>query len=138
MGYSEADQAAFITSSYSPAAVSAWLADPAGCVLVAEDASGALIAYAHAGNNTLPLPAARAGEGELKRIYVRKDWRGSGLGTRLFEGVLSFFGPRTFWIGVWSGNLAAQRFYAKWGFRIVGSYRYIVGDCSDDERIMGR
>ena len=36
-------------------------------------------------------------------------------------------GPRTLWIGVWSENLGAQRFYARYGFEKVGEYEFSVG-----------
>jgi ribosomal protein S18 acetylase RimI-like enzyme len=138
LGYSEADLAEFLASSYAPEAALRWIADPDGLVLVAEDAAGALVGYAYAGNNSLPLESARAGDGELKKIYVHGDWRGSGLGKRLMDDVDAFFGARAYYIGVWSGNLLAQNFYARWGFKIVGRYDIAVGATIDDERIMGR
>lgn len=138
MGYDAAELEAFLAASYAPEKTAAWIADPRGLVLVAEDAAGALIAYVHAGDNTLPLPAARNGDGELKRLYVEKGWRGAGLGARLFADALTFLGARTIYIGVYSENVAAQRFYARAGFAVVGEYGYAVGKTIDREFIMGR
>ena len=47
-------------------------------------------------------------------------------------------GPRTLWIGVWSENLGAQRFYARHGFGRVGSYEFPVGRVRDLEYILRR
>ena len=47
-------------------------------------------------------------------------------------------GPRTLWIGVWSENLGAQRFYARYGFHKVGEYEFPVGETRDREFILRR
>ena len=47
-------------------------------------------------------------------------------------------GPRRVWLGVWSGNTGAQRFYARRGFQIVGEHTYAVGDTIDEEYAMRR
>ncbi|MCH1922539.1 GNAT family N-acetyltransferase, partial [Shewanella sp. A3A] len=86
---------------------------------------GEAVGYALAGPCDLPHPEVTAGCGELKRIYFLKDWRGGGLGQRLFDVVMTWLqaqGPRDVWIGVWSENFGAQRFYARRGFEKVGGY----------------
>ena len=47
-------------------------------------------------------------------------------------------GPCGLWIGVWSGNDGAQRFYARRGFERVGEYRFPVGQTRDLEFILCR
>jgi ribosomal protein S18 acetylase RimI-like enzyme len=47
-------------------------------------------------------------------------------------------GPRTIWIGVWSENHGAQRFYARQGFEKVGEYGFAVGSTVDREFILRR
>ena len=47
-------------------------------------------------------------------------------------------GPRTLWIGVWSENHGAQRFYARHGFVHVGEYEFPVGRVRDREFILRR
>ena len=47
-------------------------------------------------------------------------------------------GPRTLWIGVWSENFGAQRFYARHGFERVGTYAFPVGRVRDLEFILRR
>ena len=42
------------------------------------------------------------------------------------------------WIGVWSENHGARRFYARHGFKKVGEYGFHVGDTIDQEYILRR
>ena len=62
-------------------------------------------------------------------------------GGRLFQTALDWLerdGPRTIWIGVWSENLGAQRFYARHGFAKAGEYEFPVGRVRDREFILRR
>ena len=45
---------------------------------------------------------------------------------------------RVQWLGVWSGNLRAQRFYRRYGFEKAGEYNYPVGKVVDREFIFHR
>ena len=45
---------------------------------------------------------------------------------------------RDLWIGVWSQNFGAQRFYARYGFGKVGDYEFPVGRVRDHEFILRR
>jgi diamine N-acetyltransferase len=47
-------------------------------------------------------------------------------------------GPRDIWIGVWSENYRAQRFYERHGFLKVGEYGFPVGGTLDHEFILRR
>ena len=47
-------------------------------------------------------------------------------------------GPRDIWIGVWSENFGAQRFYERQGFAKVGEYGFHVGRTVDREFILRR
>ena len=87
------------------------------------------------------MPEAGPGDGELKRLYVLREAHNGGWGSRLFETALEWLerdGPRTLWIGVWSENLGAQRFYARYGFERAGEYKFPVGNTMDDEFILRR
>jgi ribosomal protein S18 acetylase RimI-like enzyme len=81
------------------------------------------------------------GDGELKRLYLIKDQQSCGWGSRLLETALTWLernGPRTLWLGVWSENFGAQRFYARYGFSKVGTYEFPVGQVRDLEFILRR
>jgi ribosomal protein S18 acetylase RimI-like enzyme len=136
--YPPADLAEFLTRSYAHDAVAGWITDPRGHVMVAEGPDGALLAYSHSGDNELPLPGAGRHDGELKRIYVRRDCQGTGIGRVLLEEALSWMTGHPILIGVWSLNLKAQRLYAHYGFEKVGEYEFAVGAVRDAEFILRR
>ena len=115
--------------------------DPLMGVWVAEDVGGALVAYATAGPCSLPHPEVTNEHGELHRLYLDRPAQGSGLAPRLMETTLSWLADRRggpLWLGVWSGNLRAQRFYARYGFQKAGEYDYRVGASVDHEFILRR
>ena len=142
--YPPADLTRFEAESYGEARVATELADPghATWVAEAEGAEGrALVAYAHAGPCKLPHPQADTRQGELYQIYIRRSHQRYGLGRRLmalaFDWLAASY-PGPIWLGVWSGNEPAQRFYAGLGFRKVGDYHFMVGDHADAEFIFRR
>jgi diamine N-acetyltransferase len=139
--YPPADLARFEAGSYGPEKVAAELADPSHATWVAEDAGGALIAYAHVGPCKLPHPEVHAGSGELYQLYLLGSAQGAGLGKALMALVMDWLTenyPGPVWLGVWSGNDRAQRFYAAQSFQKVGDYHFMVGDHADAEYILRR
>jgi GNAT superfamily N-acetyltransferase len=138
--YPPADLAAFLTQAYSLERTRADLADPAKASWLVE-ADGDAIGYALAGPCGLPHAEVTPRCGELKRIYLRRGWQGGGLGLRLFGETMAWLasqGRRTVWLGVWSENHGAQRFYARQGFEKVGEYGFAVGSIVDHEYILRR
>ena len=107
----------------------------------ASSASQAPIGYVTACPAHLPHPDVAPGDGEIQRLYILQGCQGAGRGTLLLKTALEWLerdGPRTLWIGVWSENYGAQRFYARHGFEIVGEYSFMVGDHTDHELITRR
>ena len=107
----------------------------------ASSVSQAPIGYATACPANLPHPDVAPGDGEVQRLYILQGYQGGGRGTLLLNTALEWLergGPRTLWIGVWSENYGAQRFYARHGFEIVGEYSFMVGDHADRELITRR
>ena len=99
------------------------------------------IGYVTACPAHLPHPDVAPGDGEIQRLYILRGYQGGGRGTLLLRTALEWLereGPRTLWIGVWSENYGAQRFYARHGFEIVGEYSFMVGDHADREFITCR
>lgn len=134
------DLKAFLDAGFSPETIRTKLKEPGAAWWVAER-DGELLAFANVGPNTLPHPDARSSDAELRRLYVGKQAQGLGLGTKLLEISLDWMEAHTdgpLWIGVWSGNLKAQKLYAAHGFEKVGEYRYPVGRWLDDEFILRR
>ncbi|MCX7585576.1 GNAT family N-acetyltransferase [Phenylobacterium sp. 58.2.17] len=138
--YPPQDLADFLEQAYGLARTQADLADPAKAQWLVE-AGGAAVGYALAGPCDLPHPEVTPASGELKRFYLLKDWQGGGTGGRLFAEVMAWLereGPRDLWIGVWSENFGAQRFYRRHGFEQVGAYGFQVGGTVDHEFILRR
>ena len=135
--YPPEDLQAFLADSYAPGSFAPYLETPGHALWLAE-AGGRIIGYAQAGPCALPPPEVTPGCGELKRLYVRKEAQGSGLGSALLATALEWLGApgRRLWIGVWSLNHGAQRLYARHGFERVGAYRFPVGKTLDDEFIL--
>ena len=99
------------------------------------------IGYVTACPAHLPHPDVAPGDGEIQRLYILRGHQGGGRGTLLLRTALEWLereGPRTLWIGVWSENYGAQRFYTRHGFEIVGEYSFMVGDHADREFITRR
>jgi GNAT superfamily N-acetyltransferase len=139
--YPADDLEAFLDASFSAEAIREKLKEPGAAWWVAEAANGELLAFANTGPNTLPHPEARPSHAELRRLYVARAAQGLGLGTKLLAVALEWMEANTdgpLWIGVWSGNLKAQKLYAAWGFEKAGEYQYPVGDWLDDEFILRR
>jgi GNAT superfamily N-acetyltransferase len=137
--YPPEDLGAFLAESYSTTAFRRALADPRQAIWLAE-AEGRAIGYAHAGPCALPHPEVTPGCGELKRLYVRREVQGRGVGDALMRTALDWLEApgRKLWIGVWSLNHGAQRFYGRHGFSKVGEYKFPVGRSRDHEFILRR
>ena len=138
--YPPDDLTAFLAEAYDLDRTRADLGDPAKASWIVE-ADGEVVGYALAGPCGLPHAEVTPACGELKRIYLKKAWQGGGLGGRLFAETIAWLqaaGPRTVWIGVWSENHGAQRFYGRAGFEKVGEYGFAVGSTVDREYILRR
>jgi ribosomal protein S18 acetylase RimI-like enzyme len=138
--YPPADLAEFEQRVYAIEAVAAELANPDYALWVVEN-DGVLIGYAKIGPCHLPHPDVRPNDGELYQLYVRREAQGDRIGLRLMQTALDHLAktrPGPVWLGVWSGNHKAQRFYARLGFEHVGNYLFPVGEWRDEEFIFRR
>ena len=138
--YPASDLEPYLAAAYDVDATRATLSDPA-CAAWLLEVDGVAVGHALAGPCGLPHPDVRSDDGELKRLYLLRAHQAGGHGGRMFDTVLDWLqrdGPRTLWIGVWSQNHGAQRFYARHGFERVGDYDFVVGTTRDHEYILRR
>lgn len=144
--YPDSDLQRYLAEAYDLPRTRADLADPAKASWLVEapqteGMGGEVIGYATVGPCGLPHAEVTPACGEVKRIYVVKAWQGSGLAVRLLADTMGWLerdGPRVIWLGVWSENYRAQRFYARYGFAKAGEYDFHVGDTVDREYILRR
>jgi ribosomal protein S18 acetylase RimI-like enzyme len=138
--YPPEDLAAFLAEAYAEARQATILAHPDYAVWLLES-GGEAVGHAAAGPCGLPHPEADPADRELKRLYILAGWQGQGHGERMMATAMEWMRaarPRRLWVGVWSGNTGAQRFYARQGFTKVGEYDFPVGRVVDLEYILRR
>ncbi|MCW5580679.1 MAG: GNAT family N-acetyltransferase [Luteimonas sp.] len=146
--YPPQDLASFLREAYAPDRQRMILSHPDYAVwLLEQDAcpgegrKGVAIGHVAAGPCGLPHPDVAPGDGEIKRLYLLRGHQNGGHGGRLMQAALDWLlrdGPRTLWVGVWSGNFGAQRFYGRYGFAKAGQYLFPVGATRDLEFILRR
>jgi len=138
--YPPEDLSHFIQQAYGLERTRQILANPRKASWIVK-ADGKVVGYALAGPCGLPHPDVGPRDGELKRLYLLKDYQGGGTGSRLLAEVLDWLeaqGRSRIWIGVWSENHGAQRLYSRAGFKKVGEYEFPVGRVRDREFILVR
>eukprot|EP01053_Blabericola_migrator_P002312 Blabericola_migrator_1__2311@NODE_1642_length_4108_cov_92_265281_g1069_i0_p3_GENE_NODE_1642_length_4108_cov_92_265281_g1069_i0NODE_1642_length_4108_cov_92_265281_g1069_i0_p3_ORF_typecomplete_len171_score26_92Acetyltransf_1/PF00583_25/5_5e18Acetyltransf_10/PF13673_7/1_7e16Acetyltransf_4/PF13420_7/1_5e11Acetyltransf_7/PF13508_7/4e09FR47/PF08445_10/5_6e09Acetyltransf_3/PF13302_7/5_8e09Acetyltransf_9/PF13527_7/2_3e05GNAT_acetyltran/PF12746_7/0_004Acetyltransf_8/PF13523_6/0_17Acetyltransf_16/PF05301_ len=114
------------------------LRDSDYAVFLAEE-EGIAVGFVTVGLCGLHHPDIKKEDGEVKRLYVLKSHQNGGRGKLLYDAGLAWLltnGPRPIWLGVWSENYGAQRFYKRRGFSPVGTYEFPVGKTRDLEFIM--
>lgn len=68
---------------------------------------------------------------EIARLYVVKEFIGSGIGGALMKASLQnakAAGKQWIWLGVWERNQRAIDFYERWGFEKFGECDFLLGD----------
>ncbi len=138
--YPAGDLQAFLDEAYGADRLARTAADPARAFWLVER-DGRPVGHGLAGPCDLPHPEVGPRCGEIKRIYLLKAHQGGGVGARLFETMVAWLeesGAQDLWLGVWSENHGAQRFYRRYGFAPVGEYGFKVGQTVDREFIFRR
>jgi diamine N-acetyltransferase len=130
------DLEAYVRAAFNPAVQAEEIVDRAGSVTLAVHRSAAgegLAGYTHL------VEDQEAGSILLKRIYVDKAWKGSGLGRLLLDEATresNRRGRHRLWLTVWERNTRAIAFYAKAGFRVAGETRFQLGDDTQTDLVM--
>ena len=76
---------------------------------------------------------------ELRQLYVRPPWHGTGVARELMDWVIAEArqrGAAELYLSVFTQNHRARRFYAGYGFVDVGPYAFMVGNQADEDVIM--
>lgn len=134
------NMAAYLDATFAAELQAAELADPRSVVLFGE-IDGVPAAYAHLRDADAPECVTGPAPIELARFYVDRPWHGRGVAQRLMDAVLQVAagrGARTLWLGVWEQNHRAITFYARMGFREVGTQPFMLGDDVQTDHVMER
>ncbi|MDT7688941.1 MAG: diamine N-acetyltransferase [Acidobacteriota bacterium] len=134
------DMHAFLSATYNVELQAAELEDARATFFIAE-VGGQPAGYAklHAGEP--PASVCGAEPVELARLYVVVEWHGRGVGEALMRELWDEARRKrwqTIWLGVWEHNERAKAFYRKWGFEVVGSHVFRVGDDAQTDLLMAR
>lgn len=138
--YPPDDLRKFLKESHSTEAWRRTLADPerAAFLAVLDDTPIGFIAV---GACKLPVDNLELNAGEVQMLYVLATHHNLRLGTGLMNVGLEWLqtqGKTPLYVGVWSENFGAQRFYARYEFNKVGDYGFRVGSTVDHEFILKR
>lgn len=139
--YPAEDLSAFLAEAHSQDTWSAKLAHSRTAVWVAMAADAAPVGFITVGECKLPIDNRERNAGEIQQLYVRARCQNLRLGSRLMAlGIewLDAQGRAPLYVGVWSENLGAQRFYRRYGFAKIGEYGFPVGKIVDREFILRR
>ena len=99
------------------------------------------VGYVTVGPCKLPVENREPHSGEVRQLYVLATHQNQRLGAKLLDTALGWLSEQKYsplYIGVWSQNRGAQRFYERYGFRKVGEYGFPVGKTVDHEFILKR
>ncbi len=138
----------FLTNSYCIEKFLNWINDTKDYMLQIALDDTAIVGYVLCGPCELPYSDVTESCVELRRLYIDSSYFGSGLAKALMIIGLKWLEDKRqrnyesskiwgkIYIGVYSDNFRAQRFYQKYKFEKVGEYFYEVGRCRDLEYIM--
>jgi ribosomal protein S18 acetylase RimI-like enzyme len=139
--YPPEDLAEYLRGTCTPDSCQKLLDDPkVGVWLIGADGA-APIGYVTAGPCKLPVDNREPNAGEIRQLYVLATHQNQRLGARLLDVALGWLVEQSFsplYIGVWSENHGAQRFYGRYGFMKVAEYGFPVGKTVDHEFILKR
>jgi ribosomal protein S18 acetylase RimI-like enzyme len=132
--------AAHLAKSYGVDIQRRELADPAITYFIAE-MNGRIAGYAMVMEGGAPASVTGPLPVEVRRFYVVHDFHGMGVAQSLMDACANEArrrGGRTLWLGVWSLNPRAIRFYEKCGFREVGTQTFLLGDDPQQDYVLER
>ena len=137
--YPPEDLHAYLAGSHSVDAWTRTLADSQRAAWLATLGDSTPVGFIAVGACKLPIENREPGAGEVHQLYVLKRHHNLRVGSHLMSVGLEWLRRerRTpLYVGVWSENFGAQRFYRRYGFDKVGEYEFPVGKTVDREFIL--
>jgi ribosomal protein S18 acetylase RimI-like enzyme len=141
-GTLQSDVDAFVARHLSVPKFEEYLKDDDRIILIAA-ADGVPVGYTMLVGGPIADPDVRAvvpGDGsiELSKFYLLEGNHGSGIAGELMRATLdaaAATGATSCWLGVNQKNVRAAKFYAKHGFEVIGTKRFLVGEQWHDDHV---
>jgi diamine N-acetyltransferase len=130
----------YLSGAFSAEKQAEELARPGSRFLILE-INGQPAGFAHLLDSAAPECVTGNQPVELSRFYLLDGWKGKGNGSRLMQACIDEArsrGADVIWLGVWEENARAIAFYQKWGYAIVGTHSFQLGDELQQDYIMQR
>jgi ribosomal protein S18 acetylase RimI-like enzyme len=124
------DLANYVLESFSVEKIEREIADKDSTFFIAE-ADGCAVGYAKLRENAPAECVKGENAVEIQRVYILEKMRGKSVGDALMRKCFAEARRKKYesvWLGVWEENLAAQRFYKKYGFEKVGELYFPYGE----------
>ncbi|MEO7520309.1 MAG: GNAT family N-acetyltransferase [Gemmatimonas sp.] len=109
------------------------------CVIGERD--GEIVSYALLRAGSTGTLVSGDSSTEIERFYVDAPWHGRGIADAMMDETMRIAraaDAKTIWLGVWSQNARAIRFYEKRGFRDMGSQTFLLGTDLQVDRVMAQ
>lgn len=138
--YSPEDLAAFLVEVHDEAVVASEIASAQCRHSLAVDEDGMLLGYCKLRYpSKLPPSSQTLNALELGQLYCSTTATGRGVGAAMMDWALGEAragGHDAMLLSVYSGNVGAQRFYARYGFAKIADIHFKVGEQLDDEFLL--
>jgi ribosomal protein S18 acetylase RimI-like enzyme len=131
---------AHVAREFTAEKQAALLASPDSTVLLALDGETP-IGYAIVAFEPAPACVRSERPMAIERIYLAREVLGTGAGSALMEACLADArrrGADTIWLQVWTENVRAKAFYARWGFQLVGTAPFLFGPTWYEDLVLAR
>lgn len=132
------DLAKYVLESFSLERIETELTDVNSTFFIAE-VDGCAVGYAKLRENSLAECLKGEKVVEIQRVYVLEKMKGKGVGNALMRKCFDEARRRNYesvWLGVWEKNLAAQKFYQKYGFIKVGELTFPYGETTGINHVL--
>jgi diamine N-acetyltransferase len=135
---SQADMDLHCSQNFSAEIQLSELADSQRLTILAE-VDGHLAGFAQLVLRSAAQCLDSRGPSELNRLYVLGQWHGRGVARELMNAVLATAAEAQsehVWLGVWERNPRAIAFYHKFGFKVIGEHRFVLGSEPQRDLVM--